>query len=481
MQHNNSLVGSYGRSPQQQLPQQYHSQVGGAGGAWRSSRLWEQQSPTQQRQQHQPSSALPPIPTGAAGAAAGGSSSSVQHRQQQQAAAAGGGGSNQGGSGSSRGRFRASDWSIVLLPLRRLKVLKLQSDYAFLGSCAALRSMGHVTHVELHGSAKYMHLGPQLQQSYGALPPSWLTQLARDAAAASLEERNGGASSSSSGGGSSRGMLRAGGAWPGLVGLHIDHLQLADGFIQGLAQLVNLKTVIIAGPCLLAAQQHHQQQQGRGWVGGPQRGGQQAQQQAQQPHSESAPGWSSAFAGLASGSLSELPALSGLSGGQEGFSNSQAKTLDGWRSDGLASPAALAAGLVAAAAKAKLSPGSHGSGSSSATSTTTTTTSTSTSSGSSRSSAPLFATSGMRVQLQPEHQPVTATLAALQLQQQQQGGAGHHHGLFRPVLDADVLTRLSPLTQLGTFELHLQQHMPCGELWLLSKAGSSSLFVFFGF
>jgi hypothetical protein len=58
----------------------------------------------------------------------------------------------------------------------------------------------------------------------------------------------------------------------------------------------------------------------------------------------------------------------------------------------------------------------------------------------------------MRPQLQP---PAAAMLAAMQLQQ-----AGP---VFRSVLDADVLTRLSPLSQLSKFELHLQQHLPCGK------------------
>jgi hypothetical protein len=329
-------------------------------------------------------------------------------------------------------------------------MLKLQSDMAFLGSCAALRSMGHVTHIRLHGAAKFLQHGPHLQP-YAALPPSWLSQLAREAsaavAAAAAAEHCG---SSSSVGAASR--LRAGGVWPGLVSLQVDNLQLADGFIQGVAQLENLKTLVVSGPCLLAAQQQLQQQQQHNL--GPFPGGQhhdhQLSHQQQQQQAASAPGWNSACSSAAS-RLSDLPDLSSLSA--QGFS--KAKALDAWAAHKI-SPADPAAVLEAALAALKLGPDSSSSTStisSSSTSTVATTTTSTSSGGSQRSPAPLLNASGMQQQLEP---PMLAALAAMQQQQQMLP-------VFRPVLDADVLTRLSPLSQLSKFELHLQQQqLPCG-------------------
>jgi hypothetical protein len=92
---------------------------------------------------------------------------------------------------------------------------------------------------------------------------------------------------------------------------------------------------------------------------------------------------------------------------------------------------------------------------------TTVTTSRSSSESSHSSAAPLLYASGMRPQLQP---PMAAALAAMQQQQQQPGP------VLYPVLDVDVLTRLSPLTQLSKFELHLPQQPPHGTyIWDLGS------------
>jgi hypothetical protein len=244
-----------------------------------------------------------------------------------------------------------------------------------------------------------------------------------------------------------------------LVALHVDNLQLADGFIQGVAQLASLKALVVSGPCLLAAQQLQQQQHNLGPFPGSHHHHQLLhQQQQQQQQAASAPGWSSAF----STGASDLPDLSSLSA--QGFGKT--KALDAWATHKIA-PADPAAVLEAALAALKLGPDSSSSTStiSSSTSTSTATT-TSTSSGSQRSPAPLLNASGMRQQLE---QPVLAALAAMQQQQQA-------FPAFRPVLDADVLTRLSPLSQLSKFELHLQQQqLPCGENLLSCASSPSSL------
>lgn len=434
------------RAHSQQLLQQDLEQQRGLGGSWRSSRLWQQQeqctaagstdaataTSTSGRMQG-PSSPAP------AAAAAPGSSSATSSPGSSGSTSRGGGVLSSSGRSSSR--FRSLDWTVVFLPLRRLRRLDLQSDMVFLGSCAALRSMGHVTNISFHGAAKFLHHGAHLQP-YAALPPSWLTSLAREASAAAVAAVTGG----SSGGGAAR-MLCAGGAWPGLVSLQVDNLQLADGFIQGVAQLANLRTLVVSGPCLLAAQQQLQQHGSLGPFGGHHRHQQQHQQQRvhhhlqqQQQQSASAPGWSSAFSAEGAAAVSLLPDLSGLS--DEGFS--KPKPLQEWATPKTADPAAV---LQAALASLKLGPGS------STSSSTTTDSSTSTSSsGGSQASVPLMHASGMRPQLQP------SVLAALDAVQQQPA-----RPVFRPVLDADVLTRLSPLSQLSKFELHLQQQLPCGE------------------
>lgn len=112
------------------------------------------------------------------------------------------GGSSDGGAAGasscsgSRGKFASDDWSCTLLPLKRLRRLHLTSDLALLGSCAALRSMASLTHVELHAGAKFLSAGPA-----GALPPSWLSLLS-------------GASSTAE-------LVSAGGAWPALRSLQV--------------------------------------------------------------------------------------------------------------------------------------------------------------------------------------------------------------------------------------------------------------------
>lgn len=455
-----SSIRSRSGSLQQQEQMQQPFRV--SGGSWRSSRLWQQQevrtAPTASGSNaHVTISSsnvqaltgdLPRAVLG--GSVSNSSGSSPSSSSSRSTAADAGSPSNHSSSSrksSSRGRFRSSDWTVVLLPLRRLRRLKLQSDMVFLGSCAALRSMGHVTHIEFHGAAKFLHHGPHLQP-YAALPPSWLTQLARDASAGAVAAATAGYSS----GRHVASILRAGGSWPGLVSLHVDNLQLADGFIQGVAQLANLKSLVVSGPCLLAAQQH-----GINPFASPQQNSSHRQLQA-----ASAPGWSSAFgsstgvSGVSARPLSELPDLSSLLG--EGFS--KAKALEAWATHKVA-PADPAAVLAAALASLKLAPGPDSSISSSTTSsgstvTTAVTNTSSSSSGSgSQTSVPLLNASGMRPQLQP---PMVAALAAMQQQQQQHAGP-----VFRPVLDADVLTRLSPLSQLSKFELHLQQQLPCGK------------------
>jgi hypothetical protein len=424
--------------------------LGGSGGGWRSSKLWQQQEGTARASQttqrpphtHHPSSSSGLQTHGSLSAAPAATWSPYNTCNNSPVGASGSSPATAAASASpsrssSKGRFRSTDWTVVLLSLRRLRVLKLQSDLAFLGSCAALRSMGHVTHIELHGAAKFMQHGAHLRP-YRGLPPSWLTQLSRDAAAAAAAAAGGGSSKAGS-------MLRAGGAWQGLVSLHIDNLQLADGFIQGVAQLGNLKTLIITGPCLLA----QQQQQGLGGVPPWQQ-----LQQHQQQQAASAPGAATALSHVAEG-LAGLPGLSGLS--EQGFTKPD--PLESWSTHKLG-PSEPAAVLAAALASLTLSSDSSSTTSSSTTSTSTTsptstTTSSSTSSGGGQQAvAPLFTASGMRPQLQP---PAAAMLAAMQ--QQQQAGP-----VFRSVLDADVLTRLSPLSQLSKFELHLQQHLPCGKV-----------------
>lgn len=129
---------------------------------------------------------------------------------------------------------------------------------------------------------------------------------------------------------------------------------------------------------------------------------------------------------------SQLPGLSGLS--DEGFS--RPKALQEWATHKTADPAGV---LQAALASLKLEPDSSKSSS----------TTTHSSSGGSQTPVPLMHASGMRPQLQ-HMLPCSSSSSLLSL----------CSGLC---LDADLFTRVSPLSQLSKCVLHLQQQLPCGE------------------
>jgi hypothetical protein len=328
-------------------------------------------------------------------------------------------------------------------------MLRLQSDMVFLGSCAALRSMRHITHIELHGAATYMQPALMLQPQ-AALPPCWLTQLGHNASAAAAATAAHAQQPCSTS--AAEGVVSAHGVWPGLVSLHVDNLQLADAFVQGVARLASLKTLLVSGPCLLAAQQ---QQHMDMFAGGAPAAPVHQQHHQQQQHGASATSWDALLAAAAAAGLTESPDPSNMSAQQR-------SKLKPYSSEGPAATAADAEALAALFKALKPPMGSSSSSTStstkssslSVTATTATTTSSRSSSGSSRSSAAaLLNASGMRPQLQP---PMANALAAMQ--QQQQPGT-----LLYPVLDVDVLTRLSPLTQLSKFELHLPQQPPYGK------------------
>jgi len=451
----NSSTRSFSSSQSQQQQQQKPCSYGG----WSSSRLWQQQehaAAARQRGSSSSSSHAAAQLSGAASAAAGEMTSSSSNGSSRLNSSSHIGSpasaltpipaetSTGSSSSSRRSRRWAPDWTAVLLPLRRLRVLKLQSDLVFLGSCAALRSMGHVTHIELRGAATFMQ-GSPLWRQFAALPPSWLTQLSRDAAAPAAAAAAGGGSGNCSGS-SGREVLRAGGAWPGLVSLHCDNLQLADGFIQGVSQLVNLEALVVSGPCLLAAQQRQQQaEHHHHHHHSPVQ--QQQQRQQQRHHSGPTPGWNSAFGAQAG--LADLPGLSALSSALP--------------SKHKASPSWVAEEAAALEALGGLGFGyrSPGSTSSSSTSTISSSTASTISSSSSGSRQPLFNASGMQP---PQQQQLLlpaamAGLAALPPIYQQQESPP----VFSPLMDADALTCLSPLSKLAKFELHLQQQqLPCG-------------------
>lgn len=178
-------------------------------------------------------------------------------------------------------KFKGEDWSAVLLPLQRLRRLSLHSDLVLLGGCAALRGMASVSHLELHGGAKFLSAGP-----FASLPPSWLSTLARPSlppastAASGAAAAAAGSSLNRTGGGgltsatdlaaavgmagrcpSSTNLVAANGVWPALKSLQVDNLQLADDVVEAVRQLASLRTLILSGPCLLAQQQQQQQRQ----------------------------------------------------------------------------------------------------------------------------------------------------------------------------------------------------------------------------
>jgi hypothetical protein len=412
-----------------------------ASSSWASSRLWQQQ---------QAEGAASPASAGSSCGRRTSMSSSIgsigNGRGAGRPAGAAARGRHRGGSSSSRSRGWGADWSAVLLPLRRLATLKLQSDLALLGSCAALRSMSHVTDVELHGAATFL---PGNGAALAGLPPSWLAQLAQDAASGAEEpaasERVWASSSMAAGT-----AARAGGAWPALASLHVDDLLLADGFVGAVAQLANLKTLIVSGACLLA-------------VPAAQAGGQQQQQQPQQQ----GPGWRSACPGLAG--LPGLQQLSPAGVGSNGSSSSTTPTAgawDGWQQQPQHKPgdkqqaaaAALAAALKLAAAQ-PLESSSNSTSSLLGSSGSSTTTSSRSNSGHSLGPQQRYNTSGMHA---PQLLPVAPVLQPQQ---------------FRPLLDVDVLTQLSPLSRLGKFELHLpqQQQQPLQGEWACSSCEQAPL------
>lgn len=187
--------------------------------------------------------------------------------------------------------FSSPDWTEVLAPLRSLRHLVLHSDLALLGSCAALRSLPALQHVELRTTGRFLD-GVRQQ----ALPQSWLSALARGgsrhssgsgssssihntrgsgwpagwpAEAAGMRRAFGssagssvqhggrpqydGAAEAPQGGlsGSTLKLVRVGGAWPALAALQIDNLQHAEAVLEGAARLASLRTLLLSGPCLL--------------------------------------------------------------------------------------------------------------------------------------------------------------------------------------------------------------------------------------
>ncbi|GBF90611.1 hypothetical protein Rsub_03183 [Raphidocelis subcapitata] len=160
-----------------------------------------------------------------------------------------GGGGRSGGGGAAdagAGGGGADDWSRALSPLSRLRRLCLQSDLAFLGGCAALRSMRALTHVSLQGGAKFLEFGAA---SRDTLPASWLAL--RPASPAPDDDGGG---EDGDGGGGGGGVVPG---WPALRRLQIDGLQLADGLVDAVARLCGLRTLVLSGPCLLAHQPQH--------------------------------------------------------------------------------------------------------------------------------------------------------------------------------------------------------------------------------
>jgi hypothetical protein len=392
--------------------------------------------------------------------------------------------SSSSSSSSSVVRFSGDDWSTVLLPLQRLRRLSLQSDLVLLGSCAALRGMACITHLELHGGAKLLSAG-----HFAALPSSWLSQLASTSAAAEAAADGNGSSSPTEREAAAARVLRgrvpsssclvsAHGAWPALKSLQVDNLQLADDFVEGVRQLASLRTLIVSGPCLLAQPQQQQQQQQVVGNVPVQRRQQQPQEltsspasllQQQQPqrqgHGSSSsaeiqpPSSSSADASRRQAmqlqqqfpaGLFELRSLSGLMQQPQDFwtaGSTQHKAAQ----QSVTAPS-LTSAAIGVEHQAISSPHSRSSDSAPASPPAAAV-------GAAAAVGVVTSASGLpelAVQALADHTGAIDGLAGLGFDQQQQQAA-------QLTADLDMLSRLSPLEQLSCFQLHLQQHMPRGE------------------